>query len=64
MSTFLIVLLLFFYIVSLFGCIQPIVDRTDGPNLVSILVIFTPIVNTIYAFVYTDWNDIKKMFKK
>ena len=64
MSTFLIGLLVFVYIASIAGCVSPIVDRTDGPNLVAILVMFTPIVNTIYAFVYTDWNDVKKIFKK
>ena len=63
MSTFLIGLLVFVYIASIVGCIDPMVKRTE-PNIIAILIIFTPIVNTIYACVYTDWNDVKKMFKK
>ena len=55
------------YLISAFGVVDPLTDRTskhDNLDFIALLILFTPIVNTVFALIWTDWSSVKEFFKK
>ena len=58
----LLVILIVLYILSVFGCIEPLASRKFELNLPVLLLMMCPIVNTIIALRYANWSDVKRLF--
>lgn len=48
--TIVILVLIILYVISVFGCAMCFVETDIEINILSILITFFPIINTIYAF--------------
>jgi len=63
----LVIVLIMIYLISAFSIIEPLTDKTskhDNLEFVSLLILLMPIVNTVFALMWTDWNTVKEIFKK
>ena len=65
MNTVIFVLIIILYIISIIGCVIYCVKTDVDINIISIFVVFCPIINTIYAFKCPDVKEtIKQLTKK
>lgn len=61
--TWLLVILIVLYILSVFTCIEPLANKDIELTFPVLLLIMCPIVNTIIALKYAKWSDVKRVFK-
>lgn len=52
-----VIFLTLFYVISCFGCTCFLVDRDVELNILSILIIICPVLNTYLAFKSCNFND-------
>lgn len=58
-----VILLLVFYLISCFGCIAYFVDEDIDINILTLLILFCPILNTHFAFKSVDFKETIQKLK-
>ena len=60
------IVLIVIYLISAFSVVDPLTDRTlkyNNLDFIALLILLTPIVNTVFALIWTDWSSVKEFFK-
>lgn len=63
-TAILVMFALIVYAISAYGCCAIFIDKRVDLSFVPIMIMILPLVNMIYAIVYSKKSDIKKIFEK